>query len=355
MSYWNDINNRCSHALLETNRLGELLSELGCDLKETRGGNFRGPCPIHGGWKHNFEVYTGGEQVPIYWRCYSHQCHTRPGLVENLLGLVRGALSGDPDRPAPIFRAKEFVNEFVARGPHVPRSAPRPKKAPVRNCASWTREQVRSRLAIPSPYFVGRGFNPTVLDRLDIGESSRLGCAVVPIYDDCGDRCVGHIERAVHSVCDACGLCHPVGPCAGGRRRWNLPARFYKGDWLYNYAVARQAPEPYVLLVEGVTDVLRAAEAGVPAVATFGTDVTVAQEVKLGFLNKSVVVAFDNDEAGHKAAASLVPILSRACRRVVLQHPPAGFKDVGEMSVEAVKAWLGPRPYEVAGTGRLAR
>ena len=112
---------------------------------------------------------------------------------------------------------------------------------------------------------------------------------------------------------------------------------FPKGDYLFNYAAAKSAP--VVLLVEGVGDVLRAAEAGVVAVCGFGTDISVFQTVKLSCL-KRVLVAFDNDEPGQKAAHDLVPRLRRDGVHAEVRHPPAAFKDVAEMPVVAVREWL---------------
>jgi DNA primase len=95
-------------------------------------------------------------------------------------------------------------------------------------------------------------------------------------------------------------------------------------------------------LVEGVCDVFRAAEAGIPAVACLGNDLTGAQAVKLGLLRQNVVVAFDNDDAGRLGATRAMVALRPHCwaRRVRAVEIPEGYKDVAEMPAEAVAEWF---------------
>ncbi len=194
----NKLNNDLSAAVLGSGRFEELLSELGCDVKGVPGGVvFRGPCPVHLGDGHNFEVRADGSTFPIVWACFSRHCEKGGRLKNNLLGLVRGALSGDPDRPAKVETARAFVEGFLARGGDRPKPLRRPTARPTRTTMALSREEVRGRLVIPSPYFVSRGFSPAVLDRLDIGDSAKLGRAVVPIYDDRDEVCVGFITRAI--------------------------------------------------------------------------------------------------------------------------------------------------------------
>src|SRR5262249_25799892 len=153
-----------------------LLIELECDCNGKVGDrSFRCRCPVHGGDGFNCEIRGDGQTLPIYWSCFSQQCHKNPKLKRNLLGLVRGAISGNPDRPASLNEAQKFVVDFLARyqGPSKP-SAPRPireRTPPRQPTLQLTRSQVRGRLRIPSPYFLSRGFSPAILDEFDVGES----------------------------------------------------------------------------------------------------------------------------------------------------------------------------------------
>jgi hypothetical protein len=341
MTNWNRVNNELSEAVLAADALEELLAELRCDPRGTAGG-WRGRCPAHGGEDFNF-VVREGDDLPVLWACHSHHCERRDPLKPSLLGLVRGALGDGPERPATMGEAVAFLRAFIERlgTPSAPRPA-RPAKAPTPAGSGWapTRAEVRQRLVIPSPYFLGRGFSPAVLDRFDVGYSAKLGRSVAPVYDRDGVY-AGFVSRSTKPLCGGCGWCHPPdAPCGRGEPRWQFPPDFPKRFHLFNHEGVALSPTRSVLLVEGVPDVLRAAEAGVDAVACFGTDLSDPQQVAFEVLGKRVVVAFDNDGPGRAAAAEVARRLGRACP-VEVRHPPAGYKDVGDMPAAEVARWYG--------------
>ncbi|HYH67463.1 MAG TPA: hypothetical protein VD866_22385, partial [Urbifossiella sp.] len=143
MVNWNRLNNDLSSALVERGLLAAFLAELGCDLRGSRAGVvFRGPCPVHLGDGDNCEVRADGDRFPIMWACFSHHCQKTCPLKNNLLGFVRGALAGDPVRPARLQEAVAFIEGFLARAGNGP---PRPS-VPLRRrpspTVSLTREQV---------------------------------------------------------------------------------------------------------------------------------------------------------------------------------------------------------------------
>jgi Toprim-like len=337
---WNRLNNELSEAILEADRLDELLAGLGCDLRHSHGETlYRGPCPVHLGDGANFQLRTGGRTLPVYWKCFSHHCEDE--YKPSLLGLVRGVLSAQRMKPVPLREALDYLTKFVgarrtrAQSWQSRPSPPRPK------LLSLTRAQVRRQLVIPSPYFVGRAFSPAVLDALDVGHSPKLRKTVVPVYDDAGRTCVGYIARSEKPHCLQCDKCHDrQESCGRGERRWDVLTDFPKGNYLLNYAAASASNSPFVLLVEGPGDVFRAMEAGVPAVAAFGSDLSSTQANKLAALNKRIVVALDNDKAGREGTKRAQNLLNQ--RRVIagVCQPPAGFHDVGDMPAEAVVAWM---------------
>src|SRR5262249_24929850 len=144
------------------------------------------------------------------------------------------------------------------------------------------RRQVRERLEIPSPYFVSLGFSPAVLDALDVGHSQKLKCSVVPLYDDAGKYCVGHIARQEMAVCEKCGKCHRENEnCASGKYKWRFPKGFDKSSYLYGYSNLPPSITSPVVLVEGVKEVWKLREADIPAVACLGSDLTKGQANKL--------------------------------------------------------------------------
>jgi hypothetical protein len=339
MENLNALNNELSEALLASGRLRDLLEELGCEPRGYPGGQkLRGRCPVHSGDDLNFMVGTEGRGLPIYWACHSHRCHKAKKLKPTLLGLVRGALAGDADRPGTVSEAVAFIQKFLDPDRTPPRPRPGPTARVIREPSPWSRSQVRQRLEIPSPYFLSRGFSPDVLDRFDVGESAVQNRAVVPIYEN--DRYVGFISRSTKPHCGSCGKCHEPDGCGSGEPRWMFPPNFPKGEYLFNYAEALKSQAPFILLTEGAPDVLRAAEAGVVAVCGFGTDLTNVQAIKLSGLNKPVLVAFDNDDAGLPAAQAVARQLREGRTRVEVRHPPKEYKDVGEMTATEVAQWL---------------
>src|SRR5262249_3641623 len=156
-----------------------------------------------------------GQSVPIHWRCYSRHCEQSDGLKPTLLGLVRGALRFQRGDDVRLGDAAKWLNDFLdeAGAPaagELPRR-PKPKAAtpPPRPRPRWPRAAVRARLAVPSAYFLSRGFSPEVLDAFDVGDSARLGGAVVPFHDnDTGESIVGFQTRMTGPACPQCGKWH---------------------------------------------------------------------------------------------------------------------------------------------------
>jgi hypothetical protein len=334
---FNEFSNIAANTILQANRLDNLLDQLGCELKCQRNGLvYRGKCPVHQGDGQSFELRTDGDPLPIRWRCWSHDCHKK--WKPSLLGLVRGILD------ATVADAMKYLNDFLAGVPQATNPGRRPRPKPESEALSLTREQVRGRLTFPSPYFTGRGFSPAVLDSMDVGHSPRVGYSIVPIYDDDGQVCVAYTSRWEKGDCPSCGCRHHEwAQCGENRPKWVMhPIGFPKGRYLYNYAAARASSSPFVVLVEGPGDVWKCNEAGIPAVACLGNDLTDSQAIKLGLLRRNVVVAFDNDDAGRQGATRAMVALRPHCwaRRVRAVQIPEGHKDLAEMSAEAVAEWF---------------
>jgi hypothetical protein len=332
---FNAFNNLATATVLTSDRLEELLHELGCRAKTNRSYHrYRMPCPIHDGDGHNFELLVGGHTLDVRWSCFSHECHKR--FKPSLLGLVHGVLTQQNNGQAVnCMKAVKFLKDFLASTPisSKPKPKPEPKPTPAGLCLS--REQVRSVLMIPSPYFVSRGFSWEILDKLDVGTSRKLAAAsIVPIYDHDGKLCVGYCQRSEHPLCDHCegyhgpdDVCLPFDPIP----KWQFQAGFPKSEFLYNLDSVRQAGSPYIVLAEGPGDVWRCLETGIPAVACFGTSLSARQAELLAQLGKTVLVAFDNDEAGREGSASAASRLQPlgVAHRVVAV--PAEYHDLGEM------------------------
>lgn len=347
---FNAFNNACSVAILKTNRLEELLGDLGCQLNQRGsygGAAYEGPCPVHGGHgPRNFHVGINGESLPVWWRCWSHHCDAT--YKRTLLGLVRGVLSFQRGRPEPVnaMEAVKFLRKFVGDdldskavyNPTEKVALPTPI-VPAKS-VSWPKESIRSRLDIPSPYFVERGFSPIVLDSMSVGYSRKWDCSVVPYFDDSGNTCIGYQTRTHSPKCERCRGYHERNDtCERAQPKWKVSPGFAKQRYLYNFdAVLRADAKTPILLVEGPGDLWRAAEAGILAVSCLGSDLTGGQATKL--IGRRVFVMFDNDIAGTKGT---VQACSRLAECGVFSSPlgvPGGFQDVGMMSAGELKEMM---------------
>src|SRR5262249_42678243 len=122
-----------------------------------------------------------------------------------------------------------------------------------------------------------------------------------------------HKPESTEPACQACGFHHPLGTdCRTGKPKWTVPYGFPKSRCLYGYAAARRSQASFVVLVEGAGDVFRLTEARYPALALLGTGLSNTQVEKLRDLDRTVIVALDNDKAGAAGARQVNRQLRRA-------------------------------------------
>jgi DNA primase len=117
---------------------------------------------------------------------------------------------------------------------------------------------------------------------------------------------------------------------------------YSKSRVLYGMSWAREAisREKRVVLMEGYLDVARAIEAGVlEAVATCGTALTGSHARLLGRFARTVVLNFDQDEAGQKAARKSLEILLEEGLRVRLVELPEGHDPDSFLKAEGSEAY----------------
>lgn len=130
---------------------------------------------------------------------------------------------------------------------------------------------------------------------------------------------------------------------AGEPKYLNSPETpiFEKSRNLYGLNFARGSRKDYFLLCEGYMDVISLHQAGFTnAVASLGTSLTTQHARILARYTKEVLLTYDSDGAGVKAALRAIPILKEAgiAARVVDMKP---YKDPDEF----IKA-LGPQEYQ---------
>ncbi len=116
---------------------------------------------------------------------------------------------------------------------------------------------------------------------------------------------------------------------------------FDKSRNLYGLNLARRSRRPYLLLCEGYMDVIALHQAGFDcAVASLGTAFTPGHAMLIKRYVSEVIITYDSDGAGQKAALRAIPILKEAGLSVkVLNMKP--YKDPDEFI-----AHLGAEAYE---------
>lgn len=364
-------------------RTEELMAELEVRLYRSRK-MYSGCCPIHSGDNPSaLNLYIQGESVPGFWRCNTKHCERV--FKKTIVGFVRGVLSQqegwslrDPTKNlVPFQQAVDWCCNFLgqkladikvdwaevekrqfAAGMLVIGKRPEQKKG------SMTQKQLRSRLQIPSQYFVNRGWSSAILDRYDVGLCSEpskpfFNRVVVPVYDNDHKTVVGTTARSIYPCCKGCHLYHCWDvPCPKSNEekrlcsKWRNSDNFRRDTYLYNYWFARKSIREtgVAILVEGPPNIWRLEEAGFEmGLGMFGADLTDQQQVLLeisGAMN--VIVLTDNDETGKQAADSLRQKLGRAFR---LHFPKLETNDVGEMKPEAVQAMLSPLLIQIRERG----
>lgn len=112
---------------------------------------------------------------------------------------------------------------------------------------------------------------------------------------------------------------------------------FLKSENLYGLHVAKRTREKFFLLCEGYMDVIALHQAGFDnAVASLGTSLTERQAKKLTTYTENVIITYDSDGAGTKAALRAIPILKNVGLSVkILNMDP--YKDPDEF-IKAIGA-----------------
>lgn len=120
---------------------------------------------------------------------------------------------------------------------------------------------------------------------------------------------------------------------------------FHKGSNLYGLFQAKEVVRTVdrMLVVEGYLDVVALSQAGVSyGVATLGTALTPSQVRILGRYSKNVIVLFDGDEAGRKAAARSFEVflegglLGRAAFLPRGEDPDSFVRSQGKSALEQI-------------------
>ncbi len=323
-------------------KFDEILEKLGIGLNHDWK-KYYGCCPIHGGDNiAALNVYNANDNYPYNWRCYTHQCQLF--FKRTVLGFIRGVLShqkydwtSEVDKNVSLQETIDWslqnfdLNWNTLEQQTVTKSNKQPPIITANKLEQkqFGRQKVRSLLKIPSEFYVNRGFKKEILDFYDVGFCKTYGKpmykrTVVPVYDETGRYLVGCAGRAFDD---------------GYKPKWRNSANFRAEKSLYNYWYAKShiRNKRKVILVEGPPDIWRLQEAGIyNGVALYKVDLSELQKI---ILEKSgaikVIIALDNDKAGHEGAERIYQQLKRGFNTEIFRYNHC--KDIGECSVEFLK------------------
>ena len=268
-----------------------IIEELGLDLHD-RGAYINGVCPVHEGDNPSGFSWLKSEGR---WRCWTNNCHVNSG--DDIIGFVRG-VTGVTYKEACSFlenlvnvedttiirekiKNKKFVDKFKL----------------IQVSKDYHSEDYIKNLQY-HPYLLGRGFSKEIIKEFGVGfcdkKNSLFYCRmVIPVRDILGGI-VGFTGRTI------------------GRPSENNPKWKHHGT-INNHLFGLDKALPFIkesqeiIVTEGPLGVMRLRQAGIKnCCACFGLQMSPKQKrLLLESGAFSIKVAFDNDDAGKKAAERL--------------------------------------------------
>jgi len=171
--------------------------------------------------------------------------------------------------------------------------------------------------ALESPralrYYSGRLITEESIKKFDLGFSEKQDMVTIPVHSPDGIP-VGFVGRSIE-----------------GKDFKNTPG-LPKAKTLFNLHRVKTSSKVYV--VESSFDAIRLDQCGFSAVATLGANVSNFQTDLLQKYFNNIIVIADNDEAGGNMKDK---IIERLGSRVSVVQLDKQYKDIGDMSDEAIK------------------
>lgn len=171
--------------------------------------------------------------------------------------------------------------------------------------------------ALESPramrYYNGRLITEESVRKFWLGFSEKQDMVTIPVHSPDGME-VGFVGRSIE-----------------GKDFKNTPG-LPKSKVLFNLHRVKTSSKVYV--VESSFDAIRLDQCGFPAVATLGANVSNIQTDLLKKYFNNIIVIADNDEAGGNMKDK---IMERLGSRVTVIKLDKQYKDIGDMSDEAIK------------------
>lgn len=329
-------------------------------------------CPIHGGDNSSAcNVYYTGDSYRGNWKCRTHNCHEV--FKSSIIGFIRGCLSrrkynwqNNGDKVCSFGEAMQFIQQFLGNKIDINSLGAIDSKTKDKNdfvntiryiTESSNKDQLKitkdyllSKMAVPSQYFINRGFTQDILSKYYVGDCYEIGKemysrAVVPIFDDNGEYIIGCTGRSLFERCASCKAYHDTSfSCPSEAEswkycKWKHSSGFKSGDTVYNMWNAKKYIKSInntVILVESPGNVWRLEEAGIHnAIAIFGTTFTDRQKMMVDCSGAMhIITIMDNDEAGYQAREK---IYTKCKKTYNVTHIDIPANDIASMSVEDIK------------------
>lgn len=292
------------------------------------------PCPLpeHAGDGDNPNAFSANPEKNA-WRCLTH-CGS--GNVIDLFC----RLSGDDPSDKGLFRlaALRMMEVFFGGETSTPATpSKRTKKAepetpigpnPVLDFELQVKHDI--------PFLLQeKKLDLMLLKEFGIGWCSKgmfSGRVVIPIHNDKGEL-VAYAGRGLKES------------DIQKRGKYLFPKAFRKSQELFNWHRAKEQIEGFnfVIVVEGFFAALRWYQAGFPAVALMGCEISDKQVELLTRISDRVWLMLDNDEAGRAATDKAVLKLARHVSVRILQYPnpeqDAEPEDFTPEELEALLRW----------------
>lgn len=313
------------------------------NLKRT-GRNMVGLCPFHGektpsfhvnvenAYFHCFGCGAGGDVITFIRRIENLDYLDAVRLLAQRAGMTV-PMEGVDDKTARI-RARIFeANREAARFFHRMLYSPQGTQALAYLRGRGLKESTIKHFGLgyaPSGRFAlvdalrGKGFRDEELVTANLAFAGRRGNAV--------DR---FVDRVMFPIIDLRGNVIAFGGrvMGDGKPKYLNTSDtlvFRKSNQLFALNFAKNSGEQRLILVEGYMDVIALHQAGFTnAVATLGTALAVDHARLMARYTKEVIVSYDSDAAGQKAADRAIPMLRDAGLTVRVLSVP-GSKDPDE-------------------------
>lgn len=284
----------------------QVLRSLGVRITRI-GPQIRGHCPVHRFVTGHDDAHPswGINATTGAWLCFScHETGSLPKLVEILGGDVDGINS---------LILGNAVSELQA-GLEAPEGTPEAPEAPA---ATYVSAYAFAKNPLPpTPMLAGRDIDVATCNALNIRWDAEGKCWLLPIYAFEG-ALLGWQEKST-------GYFN------------NFPKGVMKRGALFGYGNLT-GTEP-IVVVESPLDAARFYHHGYEAVAVFGSFMADEQVDALARVDvrqrAAVILAFDNDDAGHRAAYWSAPrFLQRGVDVRYFHYPSSRPFDPGDLTV----------------------